>query len=232
MVSRALDFANAHPVADGGFTTVVTRLTATVTRGDTMARQENVGDIEESAALARRTKLKQSIRAIKLRRLVSIAEIAVETHPELAGLFTMPDFSMPNHTFLLAAQSLLEAIPPHQDLFTSLGLGDTFVADLTQATSDMDSTTGTAHGGRSDHVGAHVDLKTVVRSAKRDVVILNTYYREQNAEGSDVLAAWDSARNLRTATRHPADTPEPVPAPEPEPVPVILPMPDSDEPLK
>src|ERR1017187_1720574 len=215
MAARARDFATAHPVADASFATVVKRLDTTVTEADAIAMQESAGQMGGRAAIARRRDLRQSIRSNQLRRLVRIADLAAKDHPDLKGQFLMPRSNMPNKPFLLAARSLLAAAVPQKDLFISLGLGDTLIEDLTQATDQLDAATATAHSGRSDHVAARADLMILVRGCVRDIDVLGTFYRATLPGDSDLLTAWESARNVAGPFRHQAVTSTPSSTPVP-----------------
>ena len=204
MAQRALDFAIAHPVADASFATVLKRLGTTVARADAIAMQESDGRTDERAAVARRKELRQSIRRNQLRRLIEIADLAARDHPELKGQFLMPPVEVPNKPFLLAARSLLAAAVPQKDLFASLGLGDTFIEDLTAATDQLEAATATAHTGRSDHVAARADFGILVRECLRDVDVIETFYRATMPGDSELLTAWESARNVAGPFRHQA----------------------------
>ena len=136
MAARALDFATAHPAADPGFATVLKRLGDIVARADAMAMQEQDGHTAERAAIARRHEVRNSVRRSQLRRLVRLAELAAKTNPEMKGKFFLPPGDIPNKPFLTAARSLLAAALPYRDLLVSLGLGETYIEDLTKATED------------------------------------------------------------------------------------------------
>ncbi len=128
--------------------------------------------------------------------------------------------------FVLAARALLAAALPYQDFFVSLGLGTTFIADLTQATNRLEAETGNAHGGHDDHVVAGADLKNLAQDCMRDVDIMGTFYIATLPADSEVLVAWQSASKVRSEKHEEAVAPEPDPVPEPvpapEPVPVVL----------
>jgi hypothetical protein len=219
MAVRARDFATAHPIDDPSFAIVVSRLGATIAEADAAAILQGDGTIDEHAAIAQRQDFRKSIPRIQLKRLVHIAQLATKTHPELKGKFPMPSSTLPLKPFLLAARALLAAAVPQEQLFVSLGLGTSYIADLTQALDTMEGATGTAHTGRSEHVGAGANLLTLARDCVRDVEILDTWYRATNAEDSDVVVAWESASKVRSEKHDEAVTPEPDPEPAPVPVP-------------
>jgi hypothetical protein len=222
--ARALDFARAHPVADAGFGMVVDRLATVVARGDTLMAAATAGQQDEQSALMQRGSLKMAIRRNYLDRLAKIADMAADAHPGLRGKFIIPNWDMPNKPFVVATQSLLVAAIEQKDLFTSLGLGDTFIADLTAAINAFASSTLTAHGGRSNHIAANSEFYNVVRAMRREVDLLSTFYRATLAENSEVLVAWRSARNLQGPYTHPGVQPAPAPDPLAPPAPVVAPV--------
>ena len=229
MAVRAHDFATAHPIDDPSFAVVVGRLGDTIAQADAAAILEGDGTIDEHAAIARRRGYRKSIPRVQLKRLVHIAALAARTHPELKGQFPQPDSKLPLKPFILAARALLAAAIPQEQLFVSLGLGTTYIADLTKALDTMEGATGSAHNGRSDHVVAGADLLHLAQECLRDVAILDTWYLATNDEDSEILAGWKSASNVAGPFHHaaavtpePDPVPEPVPAPEPEPEPVVV----------
>jgi hypothetical protein len=206
MARRALDFAQAHPIADASFTTVVQRLNADVTQADALGVQDVTGRTGERAARARRSTLKYNIRNLQLRRLVLIAEMAAKQNPELAGKFLMPASGMANKPFVLAGRALLAAALPHKDLLVQLGLGETYADDLSAALDQYDGSTENAHTGKADHIGAGAEVIALARQAGKDVLVLGTYYRSVYADNAELLAAWKSASNIAGPFKH-TDTP-------------------------
>lgn len=196
MARRALDFALAHPQADTGYTAVVTRLQKEVDQADAVSVLQNTGDEREHAAIARRTAVRQEVRAQHLLRLSRLARRAAKEHPELAGRFTMPKASAPNRVFLIKATSMLEDATAQKDVLASIGLGDTFIEELTAAVAALELATTDAHTARNDHVGAAAELERVASICAADVAVLDTFMRKIYANDELALAAWRSAKNL------------------------------------
>ena len=231
MARRALDFALAHPQADAGYTAVVSRLQQEVAQADQASVLQDTGDEREHAAIARRTAVRQEVRTQHLLRLTRLAKRAAKEHPELAGRFTLPPTRGPNRAFLVKATAMLQDATAQKDLLASIGLGDTFIAELTQAVADLDKATADAHAARADHVGAAAQLEQLAALAAVDVSVIDTYVRRIYANDAMALAAWKSARNLAGPyTPGAAATPAVVPAPAPTPTPVAEgPVPGSSE---
>ncbi|HEY3933477.1 MAG TPA: hypothetical protein VGL65_02575 [Gemmatimonadales bacterium] len=218
MVRRALDFAQAHPQTDSGYTAVVARLQVAIAAADTKGVVQDAGGEREHAAIERRTALIDAIRSQYLVRLARLAKRAKGDHPELADRFTLPRGDTPHRTFLIRATGMLQDAIAEKDLLTSLGVGDTFIEELTQEVADLATATADAHAGRSDHVGAGAGLEQVASEAVIDVAVLDTYMRKIFATDKASMAAWRSAKNLAGPFKTKDDGSEPV-APEPEPVP-------------
>lgn len=221
MARRALDFATAHPVADAGFAAVITRLQAEVAKADALGMLQGAGRDGEHAALSRRSAIRQSVESQQLRRLCRIADLAAVDHPGLAGRFVVPPAGAPNREFLLKARTLLADTTAEKELLSSLGLGDTFVEELTQAVADYETATASAHAARADHVGAGAELAAVAHRCTADVVVIDTYMRAKFATDPQILAAWRSARNIVGPNKaKAAEAAPPVPV-TPPPAPVV-----------
>ncbi|HEY4320773.1 MAG TPA: hypothetical protein VGM77_06275 [Gemmatimonadales bacterium] len=222
MARRALDFALAHPLDDTGYTALVTRLQGEITKADGLGRLQVEGSLREHTAVERRTALRNAIRSRQLKRLASLTQLNVTDHPELAGKYDLPQVNGPNRAFLLRAQSILQAATDQKDLLAQLGLGDSFLADLTSAVTAFDVATQDSHSARADHVGARGEFSALARRCDQEVTLIGTYIESVYATDAQTLTAWRSARNLAGPfTRSkPAPVPGPVPVPDPAPVPV------------
>lgn len=220
MARRAMDFATAHPMADASYTAVVTRLQAEVAQADMLGKLQGTGRERERAAIARRTAIRRATRSQQLRRLCRIADLAAVDHPELVGKFILPPPKGPNRSFLLKAETMLADATTEKDRFISLGLGDTFIEELTQAVADFNATTASAHAARADHVGARAELVGIVNQCAADIDVIDTFIRSKFANDLQALAAWQSAKNIPGPfTSQVATTPPPAVEPVTPPAP-------------
>jgi hypothetical protein len=220
MAADALQFALAHPSTDAGFVAVVAKLQDSVTRGDALAMQQRDGTDAERAAIARRNALRRDIQQQQLRHLVRVAQTATSDHPELDGLFKYPENGGPLAGFISAAKSLLTAAGSQKDLFVTLGLGETFIDNLTQEVAQFDTVSDSSHTNRQNHVGARADLAKVAGTCIKLVSVIDGLNRARFAADPEMLAAWQSASRVSGGRRSRAAVP-PEPAPVPEPVPPI-----------
>ena len=219
MAVSARDFATTHAVADAGFDTALKRLDDTITQADATAMQQVNGQRDEKAARARRREGIPDIRHGLLRRLIRVAEVAVETHPELRGQFAPPPTNLTTKGFLIAARALVATATEYQDALLSAGMTPTFLAEFSQALDNVENETESSHTGHTGHVAASADLENLARACVRDVDLIGTYYVATLAKTSDELRAWKSASKVRRVGHHDAVTP---PEAEPEPEPQML----------
>ena len=73
MARRAFDFATAHPVADSGFSTILSGLESDIASADSLGMLQAAGPQRQHVAVAQRSALKESIRSLQLSRLWRVA---------------------------------------------------------------------------------------------------------------------------------------------------------------
>ena len=196
MAVRVLDFIRANPSTEASYVTVVSRLEERLKRADTLAVQEHDGLLQERNATARRLDLRRTMHQDQLRHLAKVAEMATKERPDLAGKFALPLTTAPHKTFFTAASAMLARAVQEKDLLVGLGLGDTFLDDLARNVAEFDEVTTQAHEGRRSHVGARADLDAVTEEIRDLVVVLDGLNRARYRDDAELLAAWESARNV------------------------------------
>jgi hypothetical protein len=222
MARRALDFATAHPLADSGYTVVVARLKTEVDQADALVMLQDGGIEREHAAKLRKLALRHATHSQHLRRLWRIAKLAEAAHPELVEKFVLPSNSGPNRAFILKARVMLADVNAHLDVLNALGLGDTFVAELTAALAEFDSITEGSHAARADHVGAGAQLLSIASRCGADVDVIDTFIRVNFANDAQALAAWQSAKNLVGPFKALPEETAPAPVPQPVAAPLAI----------
>ncbi len=216
MAARALDFARAHPSTDASYTALVAKLQERLARADTLAMQQREGGTGEHASILHRKTVRKTLERVQIRHLIRVAEMASKNNPELAAVFVRPKPGSPNRVFITAAKSILAAAVAQKELFTSLGLGDTFLDELTQAIAQFDQETEGAHTGRRDHVGAAAELTVVADECVKLSALLDGLYQIRFRNDPESLAAWESSKNVVGPFRGKAQDPAvPTPAPNP-----------------
>lgn len=176
MAARALDFAVAHPSTDVSYNTLVGRLKDRLARADQLANLQENGTSDERAAQAHRMDVRGTLE-VHLRHLVEVASVAAEDHPELKTMFQAPRSGAALKVVITKAKALLEIAVPQKELFASIGMGDTFLDELTAAVNEFDRSATDAHTGRRDHVGASTDLPVATEDCLKMVRLFNGIYR-------------------------------------------------------
>jgi hypothetical protein len=209
MATRVLDFEQAHIATDVGHVALVARFEALVTKADALALRQRGGTLSERAATNRRLQFRDAITR-QLRHLVQVAEVAAKGEPALAGHFVAAPRQAPHRTFLTAAKTLLAAATTHEALLVPQGLGERFVAELGTGVTTFEALSETIHAGRRDHVGARAELQAVSEEIGEVVRLLDGLNRARFDGQPELLAAWESARNVEgpfRAPREEAETP-------------------------
>jgi hypothetical protein len=214
---RALAFVQAHPDTDPSYVAIVTRLQANVASADIHATEQRDGTAGQQAATAQRDALRAAMQA-QLRHLAEVAQDALVSHPDWQASFELPKASAPLTIFITAARAMLATATAQQAVLVGLGLGTSFVDDLTQAMAAYDATGSGQATGKLTHVGARVDLKATANEGLHLLKVLDGLHRARFRNDPQLMAEWQSARNV-VASPHATKSAEPVPAP-PEPVPV------------
>lgn len=212
MATRVLDFEQAHPATDVGHVALVARFEGLVAKADALALRQRDGTLSERAAINRRLQFRDAITR-QLRHLVQVAEVAARSEPVLAGRFVAGPRQAPHRNFLTVAKTLLAAATAHEALLVPQGLGERFVRDLTAGVATFEALSETIHAGRRDHVGARAELQAVGEEIGEVVRLLDGLNRGRFEGQPELLAAWESARNVEGPFRTPREAPDAPAAP-------------------
>jgi hypothetical protein len=99
---------------------------------------------------------------------------------------------------------MLAAAKANQDALVALGLGTSFVDQLTQQVTAFDAEVEVSNLGRSNHVGASADLRAVTEECLELCRILDGINQERFQASAELMAAWTSARRISDPARKPA----------------------------
>ena len=208
---RYYDFAQANPSTDASYVVVATSRQPHSLATTALSVQQVEGDAGEHGAIDHRHDLREAIEA-QLHHLAQVGRRLAATDSELARQFVYPKGRVPNRVLIAAGQAMLAAATPQKDALITLGVGETFLDDLSQALSDFDRTTENAHGGRRSHVGAVADLEPVTAECMLLVHVLDGLNQARFKGNAEVLAAWESsivvAGPFHTVKEEPPEPPE------------------------
>jgi hypothetical protein len=194
---------------------VLGQLEEKVARMEGLAKQERGGFLITHASAVLRRSLRRRLHHELLRHLVTVADVAAAGQPGMAERFELPSASATNEAFRTHARKMLEQGQAQQELLARHGLADKLLQDLAAAVDDFDASVAESNQGRRDHVGARADLKAVSDEVMRLAELLDGLNRYRFAGKAELLAAWESARNVVTGPRPAGEVP-PVDPPKAE----------------
>jgi hypothetical protein len=85
---------------------------------------------------------------------------------------------------------MLAKAESQMDLLVSQGMSETLLDDLGKGYEEK------SRSGRRDHVGARADLDTVTGEIMEQMRLLDGLVRHRLGRDSELMAAWESARNV------------------------------------
>ena len=209
MADRVRVFNRAHPSTDSGMTPLFEQLEERISRAAALAALQRSGLAAARAGTGRRKELRAVLQEALLRHLVRVGEAAAKEQPELAGRFQLPRLGATNRTFVTAARAMLEEAKAHRELLVRLGMTAVLLGELSRQVAEYVAAVDQAASGRQDHVGARADLATVTAEILELVERIDGYQRHRFRDDADMLAAWDSAKNVVGPFRGPVVAPPP-----------------------
>jgi hypothetical protein len=201
MAVRARDFSRAHPSTDANYAAVLGQLEEHVARMEGLAKQQLDGAMTAHASIVRRKALRQRLHHELLRHLVTVADIATAEQPGLAERYTLPKTNATNESFRTHTRRLLEQGQAEKDVLARHGLADRLLEDLAAAVDEFDAAVARSNEGRRGHVGARAELAAVSDEVMRLVEMLDGLNRYRFAGRAELIAAWESARNVVAGPR-------------------------------
>jgi hypothetical protein len=207
MATRARDFCRAHPDPNERYTATVGRLESQLTRAEAMATQQDAGQAAVHASTARRAELRRVLREQPLRHLARIADAASVSDPGLGARFKLPAGNISHQAFLVRARAMAAEAVTHRELFIGFGLPESFLDDLTAALNTYGQAVTDANAATSARVGARADLEAVTTDIMHLVQELDAMHRYRFRDNAELLAAWESARNVAWPTSNGTATP-------------------------
>ena len=201
MGARALDFSRAHPDASPGYAAAVTRLEERLARGQTLASQQRDGLLEVRAATARKFQLRRAMRQAHLSHLGQVAKVAAREVPELAQKFLLKPGATTYLAFRTAARGMAAEAQSRKEVLVKHGLVETVLDNLVQALDQFDTAVEHGSDGRRAHVGASAELRAVADEVVQIVSVMDGLNRYRFMNDAELLAAWESARNVFATPR-------------------------------
>jgi hypothetical protein len=209
MAVRVRDFSRAHPSTDANYAAVLGQVEERIARMEALAKQQQDGTVTAHASTVRRKVLRRRLHHELLRHLVTVADIAAGEQPGLAERYALPNGHATNEAFRTLARRLLVQGQAEQAVLAKHGLADKLLDDLAAAVEEFDGSVSQSNAGRRERVGAVADLKAVSDEVMQLVEMLDGLNRYRLAGNAELMAGWESARNVVAEARavEPPDSP-------------------------
>ena len=195
MGRRVRDFLRAHPheVTSGA---MLDRLERQLARAERFMAQQEGGLLDRTVSTETRNKVRHEMAGILLRALVAAGVVAAEDTPALTAQFKLPRVRARNQTFVIAARRMLARAVEHRDRLVAEGVPPRLFDELGEALARLEGTLSDGDGARAAHVSATRGLDVVRAEIAAHVRHLDGLQRYVLRDRPDLLAAWNSARNL------------------------------------
>jgi hypothetical protein len=208
MAEGVLSFCKEHPYEDAGFGAVMARFEERVGRANQLVTQERAGRLASSAATKEKGDLRRELQGQLLSHLVRVSEVAAKERPELAERFRRAGKSVAGKVFLTTARAILADAQEFTELLVQHGMSATMFAELKVTLERLEAVTEASRKARRDHVGANADLGAVSRELLELVGLLDGLNRFRFRDQPELLAAWESARNVVGPVKSKAESAE------------------------
>ena len=208
MGRRALEFSRAHPDSEPGSDVVVARLEQLVGRGNEVAAAQRDGIIQTRSASARKQELRRELLAVPIAHLARVGRAAARENHELGKMFLFKPSADTFLAFGTAARSMAAAAQEHRDLLLKYGLSQSVQDEFVQKLDEFDAAIALGNEGRSAHIGATREIKSVANEIVRTVRLMDGRSRQRFAGQEQLLGSWISASTVLGTPSRPGTEPE------------------------
>lgn len=196
MAARVRSFSRTHPSTLPEYAKVLGELEERLSRAETVAERQVNGTVAARAARVKRQELRRSVHSTLLRYLVAVGGVAAKSRGELAEKFRLPNGTASYHVFLTAVRGLVTRAEEQKALLIEKGMSETLLDDIRSQVGEMESAWETARVGRTDHIGARVDLGVIAAELTGLVKVLDGMNRIRFGSVSEEFAAWSAAKHV------------------------------------
>jgi hypothetical protein len=193
---RVLDWATAHPDEEMGFTVLVTQLRAIITRMAQLIADQRTGQIDSSAATARKQELRRTILAGPISHLSQIGVLAARENHELGKTFRFKPAAGTYLAFQSAAWEMYKEAQLQKEVLVKHGLSESVLAEFGSLMNEWDAAVRLGSVGRMIHTAATRELDTLTMDAARIIRAMDSRNRQRFQNDPQALELWISARTV------------------------------------
>jgi hypothetical protein len=196
MGKRALEFGRAHPDTEAGTVTAMARLEQLLARATHTATAQRDGIIHVRAAAARKRELMRQMREAPIAHLAEVGRAAAREEHELGKTFTFKPGASTYLAFRTAARSMASSAQDHREVLAKYGLAQSVLDEFIQTLDQFDAALALGNDGRTAHVGATRELRSVATEIVRTVRLMDARNRQRFADQDQLLGSWISASTV------------------------------------
>ena len=194
--ARVRDFLRAHQMDGVGEGLGLAKLEELLERAEILATQQRTGTAAERSAVKERQAVRRVLQPQILGYLSVVGAVAASKDAELAEQFRMPPSNATHQALRTMSRAILERATAQKELLVSLGMSEHVLDELATVLGQYEETVAATSAGRREHVGARADLETVASDISEQIRLLDKVVRYRFGDNAELMAAWDSARNV------------------------------------
>lgn len=195
--TRVLEFCKANPADTAAFTTAVQALEAVL--GAALAADQAFGG---GLNTVREATLTRKAEADGIQVMVSavgrIARAIGRDQPGFAARYRIPRSDRSFRGIHNRARELLTRVRAEQDRFTAFGFTAEMADELAARLDRFEAGMTLGNTGLRTHVAARAEARDLTRRLRRHMEELNAINQVRFHDDPDLLAAWNSARNVES----------------------------------
>jgi len=196
MAARVRDFLRAQQMDGVGQGLGLAKLEELLERAENLATKQRSGVAVERSAAKERQEIRHALQPKILGYLSVVGAVAAKQNVELEVQFRMPPANATHQALLTMSRAILEKATAQKELLVKLGMSENVLEELGTALGQYEQTLEATSAGRREHVGARADLKAVAAEISEQLRLLDKIVRYRLGENSELMGAWDSARNV------------------------------------
>src|SRR5438045_1641277 len=165
-------------------------------RAENRATQQRMGTAAERSAVKETQAGRRVLQPQILGYLSVVGAVAASKNADLAEQFRMPPANATHQALLTMSRAILERATAQKELLVSLGMSEHVLDELATALGQYEQTVEATSAGRREQVGARADLEAVASGISEQIRLLDKVVRYRFGDNAELMAAWDSARNV------------------------------------
>lgn len=197
MAEHVRVFNRAHPASDTGTQLVFAQFDESIARANALITEQAQGNQRSRTANASRRELRNLLGVGLLRVIGNVCHAAAREDASLGTLKTPPRRA-PNRVYIAGAEALVTGARVRLEGLTKHGLTGELLDEAAKVVAQYQAATEEASAAKQGRIQASAELDEVAARIMELVNRMDGLNRHRFVNQPDVLASWESARNLVT----------------------------------